>query len=281
MQTFETPGEVTLQVLIPSGKITVEAGDAQRTEVELVPLSRRGHDTIEQIDVTHEERAGRHVVRVEQRERIRWGPIQINWGGDVEVKVVLPAGAELELSGAATDIRADGRFGVVAAKTASGDIRLGEVDGRLDVKTASGDVSLDRVTADQASLVTVSGDVEIGDVEADLTLRTVSGDVTLRTVREALTVSTTSGDVELRALEGGDLRVQSVSGDVRVGIGQGTRIFVDATSVSGRLDSELEVGGEAPADEGAADDTAPVVPVHVKTVSGDVSLVRAPAPVSK
>jgi DUF4097 and DUF4098 domain-containing protein YvlB len=89
-----------------------------------------------------------------------------------------------------------------------------------------------------------------------------------------VSISTTSGDVELRSLEAGELRVQSVSGDARVGIGRGTRIFVDASSVSGVLDSELSVGDEAGIDTSESLE-ADVVPVHVKTVSGDVRLVRA------
>jgi hypothetical protein len=60
-----------------------------------------------------------------------------------------------------------------------------------------------------------------------------------------------------------------------VGIGRGTKIFVDATSVSGSLDSELQVGDAAGSDAAAAEDSGDIVPVHVKTVSGDVRLVRA------
>ena len=35
------------------------------------------------------------------------------------------------------------------------------------------------------------------------------------------------------------MRVQTVSGDVRIGIARGTRVWVDAASVSGKLESEL------------------------------------------
>ena len=45
----------------------------------------------------------------------RWGPIQITWGGDVEVRVTCPPGTDLELSGASTDLRVDGDVGEVSA----------------------------------------------------------------------------------------------------------------------------------------------------------------------
>ena len=275
MEIFETPGEVSVQVRIPSGRVVVGTTEAPVTEVEVVPMGRRGEEALEQIKIEHHERGGRHVVLVEQRNRIEWGPIQISWGGDVEVRVNCPVGSELELNGASTEFRAEGQYGRVSARTASGDVWLGEVNGKLEVKTASGDVNLERVLADGSSLQTVSGDVEIRHVEADLTLRTVSGDVDLGTIRGPVSVSTTSGDVSLRSLEAGELRVQSVSGDSRIGIGRGTRIWVDASSISGDMRSDLAMDAEVAVAEAESETPGEVVPVHVKTVSGDVSIERA------
>ncbi len=88
-----------------------------------------------------------------------------------------------------------------------------------------------------------------------------------------LAISTTSGDVDVKAVSGGDVRVQTVSGDVRIAVARGTHTWIDAASVSGRLESELGIADhEPPVEEGAA-----VVPLHVKTVSGDVAIVRAAA----
>lgn len=274
-EVFETPGSVTLQVRIPSGRVVVETTDDPRTEIQLVARGRRGEDAIEQIDISHDEFSGRHVISIEQRDRIRWGPLQLSWGGDVEVRVKCPVGSELELSGASTEFRADGRYGKVSARTASGDIRIGEVEGKLEVKTASGDVELERIESDNGSLVTVSGDVEIGRLKGSLTLRSVSGDVELGTAHGPVTISTTSGDVGVRSLEAGELRIQSVSGDARIAVARGTRIWVDAASLSGDLSSELTMGDDTPAAESA--EAGEVVPVHVKTVSGDVRIVRASA----
>jgi DUF4097 and DUF4098 domain-containing protein YvlB len=272
VEVFETPGDVTLQIRIPTGRVVIATSDEPRTQIELVALGRRGQETLEQIEISHHERGGRHVISVEQRDRIRWGPIQISWGGDIEVRVTCPTDAALELSGASTDFSADGRYGSVSARTASGDLRVGEVVGKLELKTASGDVSLDRIESDKASLVTVSGDVEVGQADLGLMLRTVSGDVDFGVARGPVTIATTSGDIHLRSLEGGELRIQTVSGDSRIGIAPGTRIWVDASSLSGDMKSELEVG-DAPEDEPG--EQGDVVPVYVKSVSGDVSIVRA------
>jgi hypothetical protein len=267
--TFDTPGSVSLQIKLQSGRVVVTTADEPKTTVEVVALGRRGQDALDDIEITMEERSGRHVVRIEQRDRFRWGPIQITWGGDFECRVTCPHGTDLDLGGASTDVRVDGALGEVSARTASGDIRLQTVVGPLQVKTASGDVAVG-VVGGQGSIATVSGDIGLDRIDAPLSLRAVSGDVTIGAIDGELGVSTTSGDVELKAVLGGDVRVQTVSGDVRVGIARGTRVWVDAASVSGRLESELGLE-----EDEAGEGEGTVVPLHVKTVSGDVSVVRA------
>ncbi len=280
MQVFDTPGSVSLRFRLPSGRVVVTTADEPRTSVELVPLGRRGSDAIENVEVTVDEHAGGHVITVEEKDRIRWGPLRITWGADVEVRVTCPPGADVDLSGGSTDLRADGVLGEVEARTASGDIRLETVAKKLQAKTASGDLSVRAIEAG-GSVATVSGDLEIGRVEGTLSARAVSGDARVRVVRALLTLSTTSGDVELESVEAGDVRIQSVSGDIRIGVGRGTRVFIDAASVSGQLTSELGLEDDEPSSESAEAERepAPVVPLQVKTVSGDVSVVRA-TPVS-
>lgn len=279
MQVFETPGSVSLRFRLPSGRVVVTTADEPRTSVELVPLGRRGSDAIENVEVTCSDGAGGHVVTVEEKDRIRWGPLRITWGADVEVRVTCPPGSDLDLSGGSTDLRADGVLGEVAARSASGDIRLETVTKRLQAKSASGDISVRAIEAG-GSIGSVSGDLDVGRVEATLSARSVSGDARFRAVRAPLNLATTSGDVELESVEAGDVRVQSVSGDVRIGVARGTRVFIDAASVSGSLTSELGLADDEPAAESEGDvEERPVVPLHVKTVSGDVSLVRAPAAV--
>jgi hypothetical protein len=237
MEVFDTPGSVSLQFRLPSGRVVVTTADQPQTSVELVPIGRRGPDAIENVDVTCVERAGGHVITVDEKERIRWGPIRISWGGDIEVRVVCPHGADLDLSAGSTDLKAAGELGDVSARTASGDIRLETVTKKLAVKTASGDVSIDTIEAG-GSATTVSGVLGVRRIEGPLTAR-------------------------------------SVSGDVRIGVGRGTRVFIDAASVSGDLQSELGLQDDEPGSSEQTEEPGEVVPLHVKTVSGDVKIVSA------
>jgi hypothetical protein len=256
MQTFDTPGEVALQIRLPSGRVRVTTADEPRTSVELVSKRGRGAEAHEDIIIRADERNGRHVITVEQRDKIRWGPIQINWGGELEVLVTCPPGSDLDLAGGSTDLDVEGELGEVSAKSASGDIKLQDVRKKLEVKTASGDIWVGTMP-EGGTTVTVSGDLEIRRVQGPLSARSVSG------------------DVKIGAIEAGELTLQTVSGDALIGVGRGTRVWIDATSVSGDLSSELGLADNLPAGGEDPEGSGEVVPLHVKTVSGDVNIVRA------
>ena len=99
MQVFETPGSVSLQIKLPSGRVVVTTAEEPRTTVDVVALGSRGQDAADEIDVTMEEQRGCYVVTIEQKDKFRWGPVQITWGGDFECRITCPAGTDLELSG--------------------------------------------------------------------------------------------------------------------------------------------------------------------------------------
>jgi hypothetical protein len=255
MQIFDTPGDVSLRIRLPSGRVRVTTADDPLTSVELVSKRGRGADVHEDVIVRADERNGKHVITIEQRDKIRWGPLQINWGGDLEVLITCPPGSDLDLAGGSADLEVEGELGEVLAKSASGDIKLQDVRKKLEVKTASGDVWVGTISAG-GTVVTVSGDLEIRRVQGPLSARTVSGDVKI-------------GAVEA------ELQLQTVSGDARIGVARGTRVWIDAVSVSGDLDSELGLENNLPLGDADAEGSGEVVPLHVKTVSGDVKIVRA------
>jgi Putative adhesin len=272
MHVFETPGGVSLQIKLPSGRVVIATVDEPRASVELMPIDHRGSDAVDHVSVSAHEHQGRHIIRIEQKDRISWGPIQVARGGDVEARITCPPGADLELSGGSTDLLVEGALGEVSVTTASGDARLEAVQGKLQVKTASGDISVAELES-ESSLMTVSGDLTVGRADGTLVARAVSGDVRIGSLRGSLTLSTTSGDVDVRSVEAGEVRIETVSGDVRVGVSRGTRVWIDAASVSGDLGSELGLDDREPDEDEHG--VGPVVPLHVKTVSGDVSIVRS------
>ena len=108
-----------------------------------------------------------------------------------------------------------------------------------------------------------------------LSANLVSGDLSVDDAAAGLDVTTVSGDVEVRAAGGGGIRVQAVSGDVQLGIKPGERLYIDASSVSGTMSSDLGLEDSPPTDS-----TVPVSELRVRTISGDLKIARAAATVS-
>ena len=238
-ETFHTPGELSLRIRIPAGRVDIEtvAGEETRVELESDP------GVEEEAVIT--ARGGEVVVEIEERRLLflRTAP-------DARVRVTCPPGARLELKGVSTDFGAHGVFGPADVKTVSGDVELERVDGDLSVKTVSGDVAADAVSG-RATVQSVSGDVRVGEAGGSVTAQTVSGDVRLASVRE------------------GAVTLKSVSGDMQIGIRAGSSLWVDANSISGDTTSELAVGDTPPEGEG------PLVELRATAMSGDIRIVRA------
>lgn len=275
-RTYETPGELRLDLRLPSGRIDVETHDGTHTEVEL--LADR-EEALEKAVVELRERGSGHelLVAVEQKKGTAIAGFGINIDIDIgfrspnyRLHIRCPHGADAIFKTASAEVHAKGRLRAVDVKTASGDVMLEDVEDTLVAKTASGDLKVGHVRGD-TRIQTVSGDVAAERIDGDATFQVVSGDVRLDDAGAGVTAKSVSGDVWLDAVVEGDVTLTAVSGDLHVGVRRGSRVYVDATSVSGSMDSELELSDAPTASEG------PMVELRARTVNGDVQLVRAPA----
>lgn len=240
---FSTPGHVHLVITNPTGSVTVEASSTDLTEVT-VSRTREGSDPVE---IEHHDDNGRHTITISApRGRNRLFGLL---GQDIDIRVEVPQGASVTMTGASADLTVLGQVGRVEAKSASGDVRVERCTGGR-VASVSGDVVLQATEGDCVAQ-TVSGEVRIGHLRGDLKGRTVSGDFLLECVVE------------------GELSIGTVSGDVRIGVQRGSRLAIDANSASGDLTSEVDLSDTAGSGDG------PIVDIRVQTVSGDVRLLRA------
>ena len=262
-EAFDTPGEVTLDLRVAQGRVELEAvPGGTTTEVE---LDARGNDEevsalLEEARLEARERQGGYevVVHVEDKRRLGFG----FWRKvEIRLKISVPEGAKVQFEGASADVRGRGRFGELEADSASGDVDFEDVAGDATVNSASGDVTVRSIDG-SAEVNTASGDLELGRVGGDLVAKTASGGVKIRTA---------SGDQRIGGVTAGSVELQSMSGDISIGIRQGSNVWVDARAMSGDLSSELELGDEQPADD------APLVELRAASMSGDVNVVRAPA----
>lgn len=274
-ERFPTPGPVVVEVQAPAGRVEFETVDAEETVVELRPLreSEASRQAVEEATVEVREEAGRTRVIVDVERRTFFG-FTFELNREVGVRVLAPHGAEVEVTVAAADIDGRGRFGSATVKTASGDVSFERVDGDARIKSASGDVSVAHVGG-SADVQSAAGDVSLVDVAGPAKVRSASGDVYIRDAGADVSVNTASGDQRVDAVASGRVELKSASGDLSIGVRQGSRVWVDARSMSGDTTSELDLDG-APED----DDEGPLVEISAASMSGDIRISRAaPKPV--
>jgi hypothetical protein len=272
-ETFKTPGPLLLNLELPVGRIEIETAETDETRVELEALS--GGDSMQElIDGARIEllkRGDGHELTVAVRFRFGFFISFDPRGPDLILRVSCPHGADLDIQTKSADVDARGMVGSADVKTASGDVVLHEARGDVRVKTASGDVRAETVGG-KLDVNSASGDVRVDSVAGEASAQVVSGDVYIREAGDSVSASTVSGDQRLETVSKGRLNLKAISGDITVGIRQGSRLFVDANTLSGATSSALELS-DAPEQKGDAD--APLVELFAKTVSGDVRIERA------
>ena len=249
---FATPRPVELKVTIPAGDIDVETVDGDESIVTV-----EGDERL--VEQTTVEQRGDTIVVDFHGKRGLFG-ISVSIGdfslgaGHLTVRASVPHTSVAKLGSASADMRVRGRLE------------------SLDTKTASGDLDVEGDVERHAVVKTVSGDARLAVVGGDLRVQTVSGDVNARSVGGSLVAKSVSGDVRVESIREGHAEINSVSGNIELGIASGSSIDVDANSVSGELSSEVPLAS-SPDLVGSGD--GPTVVVRGRTVSGDFRVFRA------
>jgi hypothetical protein len=270
---FDTPGPVRLDLELPAGRVEIDASAGDTTHVDLEALTTEAEDLLAGARVDAQQRGDGHEVRVVVTQRTGWF-VHIGRGPEIRLRVACPRGAVAIVRTKSADLIARGELRELDVKTASGDVSAQEVTEDVNVKTASGDVALDTVGG-RTRVQTASGDASIQRADGEVTVQLVSGDLWIHDAGASVHANTVSGDQRIEAVTEGVVEAHSVSGDVLIGVRRGSRVYVDVNTISGSTSSELELA-DAPA--GEPEEEGPLVELRAKTVSGDVAIARAPAP---
>ena len=268
-KAFDVDGPAQLEIRLASGDIEIDPTLDGRVEVELT-----AHDEESQrlVDEARIEQSGRQVTVDVPQRRGGFGFSLFGRGG-ITCHVRCPENSGVSARTKSADVTVRGTIGGLNVQTASGDTTARTVTGGLNVKSASGDITAQRVGGG-VNAQTASGDVSVVTVRGPVNAQSASGDVEIEEAYDNVNATVVSGDLSLGAVMTGNVHVQAVSGDVAIGVRRGSRVFLDCNTVSGDTSSELELSGDAPTGDG------PLVEIRAKTVSGDIRITRAPAPVN-
>jgi hypothetical protein len=278
-QSFQTPAVVRLRVDIPKGRIRIIAEETGVTRVELTAIHGDATARAWIADAEIAQSADEIVVLVQKSGLTLFG-----LGGGIEAEIHAPLGSAVTLSTGSGRVETIGRLGEVKAssgsgairlddcaearaRTGSGDIVIASAAGSVNAKTGSGRISVGKVGAN-AKITTGSGHAELAGAAGDAKLSTASGNIEIGEAGDSLEAFAASGSVLVRRADHGLVRAKTFSGRISVGVARGSAALLDITTMSGRVNSELDAAAEPdPGDKR--------VELIISTMSGNVNVARA------
>ena len=246
--SFVVSGRPRVEIKLYSGDVRIIENAGSEIAVTLDGAEK----WLQRISV---DQLGDDTVRVEAQGRF-------GFGSGVDALVAVPAGSNASLMVGSSDVVIDVELGDLGVGVGSGDVRAGSIRGNAEVKAGAGDVHIDEVRGDLDASVG-SGDIRVRQVLGDGRVKGASGDILLEKVAGRVDGSTAAGDITIRSFDGGDLRLNALSGDVTVGIPAGRTLTVELQTMTGDVVNELATStGER---TGKAS-------LRIKTLSGDIRL---------
>ncbi|MEV0677849.1 DUF4097 family beta strand repeat-containing protein [Actinosynnema sp. NPDC050436] len=255
MPTFTTPSPITATLTTAGARVRVTAGERSDTVVRVEPV----------------DGASRTDVKVAEGTRVDFadGVLSIRTtksggkNGSVAIAIDLPAGSDLVLDTAWTDVHASGPLGACDVNTASGHVRLDRITalrgnlagGGVEVTHVAGAVEVDGGTAG-LRLHEVDGTVRYQGTTGAVWIGHARSDVDLGGSNGTFTVDRADGDVTAQAANcpirvgrttRGNVALTNASGGIEIGVSENTAAAVDAKSTKGTVHNTL------PAQENRAD----------------------------
>lgn len=135
----------------------------------------------------------------------------------------------------------------------------------LDLSAVAADITAWGVAPKSLKVQNVSGDTTVAGAPEDIEVSTVSGALDLTVNRGNLRAESVSGDIRVRGRLGEEVDVESVSGDIDLRVLDSAVRRLDGASVSGDMRLQMAL--------------APRARVRLESVSGDIGL-RLPRDVS-
>jgi len=277
MPTFATPGPIAATVVVGGAQVRVTASDRTDTTVLVEPIDKASKTDVKVASKTKVDFAGGQLsVKT---------TVSGDKNGSVVITIDLPAGSSLVAYLAHSSVHADGSFGECELHMASGRVQLDRI-GALQANIAAGEVTIghiaERATIDGGAFAmrisevkdTVklsssgAGQTWIGHASADLDLSSAHGGFDIDRADGSVTAKTADGAIRIGRLTRGQAELMNRTGNIEVGISEGTAARVDATSERG------SVRNSVPSQENP-DTPDNTVTVHARTRYGDIIIQRA------
>ncbi|MFE9204465.1 DUF4097 domain-containing protein [Micromonospora sp. NPDC007230] len=276
MPTFATPGPIAVTVEVAGAQVRVTASDRTDTAVLVEPINEASRSDVKVAEKTKVECAGGQLsVKT---------TVPGHKNGSVAITIELPTGSSLAAYLAHSDVRAGGSFGgcelhvasgrvqvdridTLQANIASGEVAIGHIAGRADIEGGAFAMRIGEVEG-AVRLSNSGGQAWIGHASADLDLSSASCDFDIDRADGSIAAMTASGAIRIGRMTHGQAKLTNGSGNIEVGISEGTAAYLDVNSERGSVRDAVS----APGNPGSANNK---VSVHARTRHGDIVIRRA------
>jgi putative adhesin len=276
MPAFDTPGPIAATVVVAGAQVRVTASDRTDTVVLVEPIDQTSQADVKVASKTRVDFAGDQLsVKT---------TVSGDKNGSVVITIDLPAGSSLVTYLAHSSVRADGSFGecelhmasgrvqldrisALQANIAAGEVTIGHIAGRASIEGAAFAMRISEAK-DTVKLSSSGGQAWIGHAFADLDLSSGHGGFDIDRADGGVTARTGDGAVRIGWLTRGPAELLNRSGNLEVGISEGTAARVDATSKRGLVRNSVPPQQNPE----TADDK---VTVRARTRYGDIIIQRA------
>ncbi|GAA2076535.1 hypothetical protein [Actinomadura alba] len=243
MPTFATPGPIAATVEVAGAQVRVTASDRTDTVVLVEPINEASRSDIKVADRTEVDFAGgRLSVKT---------TVSGDKNGSVAITIDLPTGSSLVAHLAHSGVHADGSFGECELHLASGRVQLDRISalrasiasGEVEIGHIAGHANIDggafamRISEVEGTVVLTNSDGQawIGHASADLDLSSGGCDFDIDRADGGVTATTAGGAIRIGRLRNGHAKLMNGSGNIEVGISEGTAASIDVNSERGSV----------------------------------------------
>ena len=169
--------------------------------------------------------------------------------GSVAITIGLPAGSSLAAYLAHSSVQVDGSVGqcelhmasgrvqldridALRANISAGEVAIGHIAGRADIEGGAFAMRIGEVEG-PVGITSSGGQAWIGHAAADLELSSSSGGFDIDRADGSVTATTASGAIRIGRMTHGQAKLMNGSGNIEVGISDGTAASVDVNSERG------------------------------------------------
>lgn len=280
MTAFATPGPVTATVEVAGAQVRVTASDRTDTVVLVEPRNAASRKDVKVAGKTKVDLAdGQLTVKT-----ITPG----DKTGSVVITIGLPAGSSLAAYLAHSSVQVDGsvsqcelhmasgrvqleRIDALRANISAGEVAIAHIAGRADVEGGRFAMRIGEVDG-PVGITGSGGQAWIGHAAADLELSSSSGGFDIDCADASVTATTASGAIRIGRMTHGQAKLMNGSGNIEVGISDGTAASIDVSSERGVVRNS--VASPSPSQE-STDASDATVTVHARTRHGDIIIHRA------